>query len=121
VPHKCSRITLLSDHSRKPAAKAPGGERMRTILKRNFRNLRFSCPRIVSIISQTFGVDIDATVVFGMLSRHQPSLPRETVPSWVSSWGIQWTACGASICFAASLSSSTAEWCSLSRVCSLAP
>ena len=64
--------------------KGPGADLIRVIVELKSRNPRFGCARIALIISRTFGVEIDANVVYRVLSKHYRPPPCGTGPSWLS-------------------------------------
>src|SRR5918996_1844779 len=67
-----------------PGPKGPDKALIRAIIELKSRNPRFGCPRIASIISQTFGIDIDKNVVYRVLTKHYRPAPGGTGPSWLS-------------------------------------
>jgi hypothetical protein len=77
------RLLFSSTPRSKPGPKGPSKALIQAIVELKSRNPRFGCPRIATIISQTFGVDIDKNVVFRVLSKHyRPT--GGTGPSWLS-------------------------------------
>src|SRR4030081_2438443 len=68
VRRKYRRLFSSSPCPKKPGPKGPGEAVIKAIVELKSRNPRFGCPRIASIITQTFGVDIDKDVVYRVLS-----------------------------------------------------
>src|SRR6185295_10799943 len=63
VRRKYRRLFSSTSCSRKPGPKGPDQALIQAIVELKSRNPRFGCPRIASIIAQTFGIDVDKNVV----------------------------------------------------------
>ena len=84
VRRKYHRLFSSGHRLKKPGPKGPSADLIRIIVELKSRNPRFGCPRIALIISRTFGVEIDANVVYRVLSKHYRAPPHGTGPSWLS-------------------------------------
>jgi hypothetical protein len=71
----------------KPGPKGPSEPLIRAIVELKRRNRRFGCPRIASIISKTFGVEIDKNTVQRVLSKHYRPESSGNGPSWLTFLG----------------------------------
>ena len=69
---------------KKPGPKGPSEARIQAIIELKSRNPRFGCPRMASIISHTFGVDIDKHVGYRVLATHDRPVSGGTGPAWLS-------------------------------------
>ena len=63
VRGKYRRLFSSASCPKQPGPKGPDKALIQAIVELKSRNPRFGCPRIARIISHTFGVDIDKTVV----------------------------------------------------------
>jgi hypothetical protein len=84
VRRKYHRLFSSSPCSKKPGPKGPSEALIQAIVELKSRNPRFGCPRIARIISHTFGVEIDKSVVYRVLSKRYRPAPVGTGPSWLS-------------------------------------
>ncbi len=84
VRGKYRRLFSSSRRPKKPGPKGPSEALIRAIVELKSRNPRFGCPRIVRIITQTFGLDIDKNVVHRVLAKHYRPSPNGSGPSWLS-------------------------------------
>ena len=73
---------------RRPGPKGPSRELIAAIVELKQRNPRHGCPRIASIISLTFGVEINKDIVRRILAkRYEPRPGNSQGPSWLSLLG----------------------------------
>ena len=84
VRRKYRRLFSSTPCPTKPGPKGPDKALIRAIIELKSRNPRFGCPRIASIISQTFGIDIDNNVVYRVLAKHYRPAPGGPGRSWLS-------------------------------------
>ena len=84
VRRKYRRLFSSQSCSKKPGPKGPDEALIRAIVELKSRNPRFGCPRIGRIISHTFGIDVDKSLVYCVLSKHYRPAPGGTGPSWLS-------------------------------------
>ena len=84
VRRKCRRLFSSSHRPKKLELMGPSDQPEFVTLDIKSRNPRFGCPRIAMIISRTFSVEIDANIVYRVLSKHHGPLPRGKGPSWLS-------------------------------------
>ena len=84
VRRKYRRLFSSRPCARKPGPKGPDEALIQAIVELKSRNPRFGCPRIARIISQTFGIEVDKSVVYRVLATHYRPTPRGTGPSWLS-------------------------------------
>jgi transposase InsO family protein len=84
VRRKYRQLFSSTPSLRKPGPKGPDDALVRAIVELKSRNPRFGCPRIARILSQTFGLDIDKSLVSRVLVKHYRPSPRGSGPSWLS-------------------------------------
>ena len=84
VGRKYRLLFASSPCPKTPGPKGPSDALIHAIVELKSRNPRFGCPRIASIIEQTFDIEIDKHVVHRVLSRHYRPAPRGSGPSWLS-------------------------------------
>ncbi|MDH3688364.1 MAG: integrase core domain-containing protein [Gammaproteobacteria bacterium] len=85
--HRKYRALFSPRNRGRPGPRGPSQELIRAIVELKRRNLRFGCPRIALIISQTFGVGIDKNVVRRVLAKHYHLQPGGGGPSWLTFLG----------------------------------
>ena len=85
---RCKYRWLFSSRPRpkKPGRKGPSKAVIEAIVELKSRNPRFGCPRIVLIISRTFGINIDKNVVAHVLAKHYRPVTGGTGHSWLAFW-----------------------------------
>jgi putative transposase len=84
VRRKYRRLFSSTPCPKKPGPKGPDEALIQAIVELKSRNPRFGCPRIARIISQTFGIDVDRSVVYRLLGKHCRPAPGGSGPSWLS-------------------------------------
>jgi putative transposase len=84
VRRKYRRLFSSTPRPKKPGPTGPDAALIHAIVELKSRNPRFGCPRIARIISRTFGIDLDKTIVYRVLAKHYRPAPGGTGPSWLS-------------------------------------
>jgi transposase InsO family protein len=84
VRRKYRRLFSSTASPKPPGPKGPDRALIQAIVELTSRNPRFGCPRMARIISQTFGIDIDKSVVYRVLAKHYRPAPGGSGPSWLS-------------------------------------
>jgi putative transposase len=84
VHRKYRRLFSSRPVRKKPGPRGPDEALVRAIVELKSRNPRFGWPRIARIISQTFGIDIDKSLVHRVLAKHYHPTSGGIGPSWLS-------------------------------------
>jgi len=95
-------LLFSNKDNKRTGPKGSSRELIAAIVELKQRNPRFGCPRIASIVSFTFGIEINKDVGRRILAKHYKPKPSNTQgPSWYRYSVTAKIAFGALTCFAA--------------------